>query len=455
MTLPRPFLTHKPAIARGLLILFAFTAWSLTAPANVALGLLVLLFLTEVPGHWAQLRREPAVLLLGGVLLVTLLLALRAAWLFPATAPGQWRAVSAWVAPFLFIVPAWWLRRNPGQVWAVLGAAGLGLLFGVLRKSDWSLLPLLFQGLRYDFGFAALGLAFLASVMLVGIILFRARITGLVIADRARPVLGWTLWTAGLALLLFVLVVTQSRGAALMLGIAGVCYGLIQWQVHRPPGTGADSGAATASGTGSATTPPRHRRLALAAALAFIALAGSLLWSTRDRQLADLRQLEAGSPAAMSWGEGASVSIRLDLARVGLSTFAASPLLGFGPGTGTTQFLVPERVVRVSDYQLAQAPAASHLHSVAIEVLTRFGLVGLLIAALLIAVLLRAYRALWIDPRAPLDLRAFLTLGGVMCFLYCLYDFRLVNLDIRFFCILFFGVLYRFALADQDLDRAA
>ena len=447
MTLPLTLATHKPAIARGLLILFAFTAWSLTAPANVALGLLVLLFLTEVPGHWAQLRREPALLLLGGVLVVTLLLALRAAWLYPATAPGQWRAVSAWVAPFLFIVPAWWLRRDPGQVWPVLGTAGLGLLFGVLRKSDWSLLPLLFEGLRYDFGFAALGLAFLASVMLVGMILFRARITGLVIAGRARPVLGWTLWGTGLGLLLFVLVVTQSRGAALMLGVAGLGYGLIQWKVHRRSDAGAGAGAAAA--------PPRHRRLALAAALAFIALAGSLLWTTRDRQLADLRQLEAGSPAAMSWGEGASVSIRLDLARVGLSAFAASPLLGFGPGTGTTEFLVPERIVRVSDYQLAQAPAASHLHSVALEVLARFGLVGLLIAALLIAVLLRAYRALWTDPRAAADLRAFLTLGGVMCFLYCLYDFRLVNLDIRFFCILFFGVLYRFVLADRDDPRPA
>lgn len=436
MSLPRPLLTHKPALARALLLAFAFFAWSLTGPANVALALLVMLFLTEIPGHWARLRREPAFLLLGGVLVLTLLLALRATWLFPTTAGEQWRAVSAWVAPFLFLVPAWWLRRDPGQGWAVLGVATLGLLFGVLRKSDWSLLPQMLAGLRYDFGFAALGLAFLASVTLVGVILCRGRITGIRIGGRPRPVLGWALWAAALAALLFLLVVTQSRGAALGLAVAGVGYALIQHRTHRR----------------TVAPAPGHRRLALAAAMVFIALAGSLLWTTRDRQIADLRGLTGGSLGQLSYEESASVAIRLNLATLGFQVFGAAPLLGFGPGTSTTEFLVPEQVVKVSDYQLVHAPAVSHLHSVAVEVLTRFGLLGLLIAGLLLAVLGRAYRVLWTDPRAPSDLRAFLTLGGVMSLLYCLYDFRLVNLDIRFFCILFFGVLYSFALADPDPD---
>jgi len=78
--------------------------------------------------------------------------------------------------------------------------------------------------------------------------------------------------------------------------------------------------------------------------------------------------------------------------------------------------------------------------------MSSFGLVGVLIAILLLWVLLRAYRGLWSDPRAAPDLRAFLTLGGIMLLLYCLYDFRVVNLDLRFFCILFLGVLYSFQL---------
>jgi len=146
--------------------------------------------LVRMHGGWHSGRSVGFGKLLLAVVLVTSLLAGRAAWIFPAIATDQWRAISAWNAPFLFFVIAWWLRRDPTQVWPVLGAAALGLACGVLRKSDWSLLPEMLDGMRYGFGFAALGLAFLASVMLVGLVLFRARITGLRIGGRARPGVG-------------------------------------------------------------------------------------------------------------------------------------------------------------------------------------------------------------------------------------------------------------------------
>jgi hypothetical protein len=440
MTLQSTILTRKPEIARVLLLIFAFTAWSFTTPANIALALLALLFLIEIPAHWRQLRREPAFLLLLGVLVITGALAVRAAWLFPTTASDQWRAISAWSAPFLFIIPAWWLRRDPTQVWAFMGAAALGLVVGILIKSDWSYLPdILLHKMRYDFGFAALGLAFIASVMLVGFLLFRARITGLRIDGRARPLLGWVLWVLGLASLLFVLAVTQSRGAAVGLATAGILYAFIQWRRHHP----------------EEVQHPHHGRLALGSALLLVALAVSLLWVTKDRQMADLRELRVGSQDELSYNSIASTAIRLNLASVGLRAFTASPLLGFGPGTSTTEFLLPQRVVAVSEYQLAHAPAASHLHSVVTEALVRFGLVGVLIAVLLLVVLGRAYRTLWSDPRAAPELRTFLTLGGVMLLLYCIYDFRLVNLDIRFFVILFFGVLYSFQLGSPGTRDCA
>ena len=171
--------------------------------------------------------------------------------------------------------------------------------------------------------------------------------------------------------------------------------------------------------------------------------------------MADLHELRVGSQDELSYNSIASTAIRLNLASVGLRAFAASPLLGFGPGTSTTEFLLPQRVVAVSEYQLAHAPAASHLHSVVTEALVRFGLVGVLIAVLLLVVLGRAYRTLWSDPRAAPELRTFLTLGGVMLLLYCIYDFRLVNLDIRFFVILFFGVLYSFQLGSPGTRDCA
>jgi O-antigen ligase len=190
-------------------------------------------------------------------------------------------------------------------------------------------------------------------------------------------------------------------------------------------------------------------RLVLGSAVLFVALAVALLWVTKGRQAEDWQELTVGSQGGELSYKG-SVAIRINLLGVGLRAFAERPALGFGPGTSTTEFLVPHRLVSVDDYQLANVPNFSHLHSVALEVMTRFGLLGLVIAALLSAVLLRAYRRLWSEARAAPDLVAFLTLGGAMLAVFCLYDFRVVNLDLRFFCILFLGVLYSFQVGGQD-----
>jgi len=67
-----------------------------------------------------------------------------------------------------------------------------------------------------------------------------------------------------------------------------------------------------------------------------------------------------------------------------------------------------------------------------------------------LAVLFRAYRSLWSETGPESDLRYFLVLGGVMMLLYCVYDFRLVHVDFRFFSILFLGILYSFHLPQVD-----
>ena len=422
--------THRPEIARVLLLIFAFCAWSLTAPANIALALLVLLFLWEIPGHRVRLSREPAFWLLAGVVLATTLLAVRASLLFPETLRDQWEGVSAWAAPFLFVVVAWWVRTAPEQVWDLLIAAPLGLALGVLRKSDWSLLPKVLEGMRYHFGYAALGLAFLVSVLLVGLWVFRVRILGVRVRGRRRPWLGWSLWIGGLAFALTILVVTQSRGAALMLAGAGLLYALIQWRSH---------GGRMRTGRSAAV---------LASGGLIVALASLLVWSTWDRQVEDWQKLTG---AGRTLYDG-SVAIRLNLIEVGATAFAERPLLGFGPGTSTTEYLVPQHLIPVADYHRAHVPEISHLHSVPLEILARFGLVGIAIAASLIAVLLRAYRGLWQDPEMAPDLRTFLTLGGIMTLLYCIYDFRIVTLDLRFFFILLLGMVYGLYLARQDLQ---
>jgi O-antigen ligase len=429
MTLP-----DRTRLAAGLLLLFAFSAWNLTGVANGALGLLTLLFLWDLPSHWPRLRRDPALLLLVAALGLTTLLALRAAALLPDTASEQWDSVGGWTLPFLFLVIAWWLRGDEWLIRAVLVAAAMGLVVGVLRKSDWSLLGEILGGLRYHFGYAALGLGFIVSVMLVGLVLFRQRILGLRLGGKSRPLIGWTLWVLGLAFAIAVLVVTQSRGSALSLGVVAVGFALFHLlRGARPLGHAG----------------PRPGRI-LSGLLIVLTLISLVLWSSRERIYYDLKSLApvAGDVASTRvMGYDSSSAIRLNLYGLGLQLFAARPLLGWGPGTSATEYLVPKRVVPVSDLHLTNAPKASHLHSVPIEILVRFGLAGLTLGLLFLVLMFQAYRRMWAGS-ADRELRLFLLTGGLLTLLFVLFDFRLIHLDLRFFFIAFFGILYSYRFAD-------
>lgn len=423
---PGRFLRERAAAF--LLALFAFSAWSLTGLAHACLFLLLALFLAELPRHWQLLSRDPACRLLIGVTLATTLLAWRAAQALPDTAADQWREIWDWSSPFLFVVVAWWVRGESPMIGRILIAACLGILLGVIRKTDWSLMGEVLQGMRFDFGQSGLGLGFIASVVLLGLLLFRSRILSLGVAGRPRPAAGWLVWILALAAFFGIFVATQSRGAALGLILVGLSYGAYRaWRTVRGPGL----------------SRPALVRIAVTAGL-MLALTGVLVGTIAERFSWDYEQA-AKSRSVDELSYGSSTATRINLYRIGLRLFAERPLLGWGPATSGTEYLVPAGVIPLSAYHRQNAPEWSHLHSVAIEVLVRFGLVGVLIAVWLFLVLGYGYRALWrARPEEGDPLRAFLMLGGILTLFYGLYDFRYVNVDIRFFLILFLGLVYGF-----------
>jgi O-antigen ligase len=433
--MPRYQLTpaDRESAARILLWVFAFSAWSLTGVAHAALFLLVCLFLLDLPDNWKVLRVEPAFWIMPIGVGLMLVLAWRATLLFPDTAIDQWRGVWVWVAPFLFVVVAWWIARDTAQVGRLMAAALLGLAVGVLRKTDWSHIPAVLTGLRYHFGYAALGLAFIAAVMLIGLLVFRRRITEFGDGTQPRPILGWALWIAALLFVATVLVVTQSRGAALSLVVAGVAF-----VVAGAFGRLKRGDAASARGSRRVTL----RLVYVSFVLGFAAL---LFWSTKDRLIADLTSF-ADAEEIKVQDYAASLGARVNLHRVAGQVIATRPLLGWGPGTSTTEYVVPRGLVAVTSHDREKVPSFSHLHSVALEILARFGLVGAALAIAFGILQLRAFRRLLTDSRATPELRRFFALSGVVVLLFVLYDFRLINVDFRFFSILYFGILYAYSL---------
>jgi O-antigen ligase len=442
--MPRYQLTpaRRESAARILLWVFAFSAWSLTGLAHAALFLLVGLFLLDLPDNWKIVKVEPAFWVLSIGVGLTLLLAWRASLLFPDISSDQWHGVWVWCAPLLFIVVAWWLARDTEQVWRLMAAAILGLAVGVLRKMDWSLIPDVLTGLRYHFGYAALGLAFIASVMLIGLLAFRRRIIPLRAGTQSRPVLGWVLWVGAMLFVATLLVVTQSRGAALSLAIAGTVFVVAstfgRWKLG-------DAGLHR----GSRRLTTRFFYISLV-----VGLASLFVWSTKDRVIADLDSFSDSDEIAIQ-DYAASLGARINLYRVASQVIATRPVLGWGPGTSTTEYVVPRDLVAIAPYDRDNIPKFSHLHSVVLEILVRFGLVGAGLAIALGTLLFRAFRHLLADGRATPDLRRFFALSGIVVLLFFLYDFRLINVDFRFFCILYFGILYAYSLDPSKKTAAA
>ena len=429
-------LPKKNGLVSGLLALFAFSAWNMTAVANAALAVLSLLFLVDLPKNWPRLRGDPGLLFVLATVAGTCLLALRATWLLPETAHDQFGAIGNWLAPLLLFVFAWWLRGDESRIYMVLAAAACGVVTGVLRKSDWSLLGEILNGLRYHFGYSALGLAFIVSVMLVGLIVFRRRILLLTIGDHARPVVGWTIWVLGVAFALVVLVVTEARGSALSLAL--VTFGYVALKI------------AEQSRRHGLTGP--QMRTASVMSLSVLVLVILVMSSSLDRTIYDVENLasRAGDDKVINYES--SLAIRLNLYRLGLQLFSARPFLGWGPGTSGTEYLVPHRAIPLSNYDVSHAAHASHLHSVPIEILVRFGLAGMGNSLLFLFLIIRAYRRLSALSEDR-ELKLFLQMGGVMTLLFCLFDFRLVHLDMRFFIISFFGIVYSYTFAEDPRSR--
>ncbi len=410
-------------LAAGLLILFAFSAWSLTGLANVALALLAALFVHDLPRHWPQLRRDPGLWLLFAVLLVTSLLALLAIWRFPATAIQQIDAIGSWNAPFLFVIIAWWLRADLRLMHQVLLAALLGLTLGILRKLDLSQLDAVLHGDRYDHaGTAILGLGFLISIAMLGLFLYRERLLTL----SPWRWFGGLIWTLLILFFAALLLVMQARGAMFGLMLAGI--------------------AAVRVNAGH--LPFRGRWRLPFVLLTLLLATTTLLWMSRERLTHDLNALVQTTEGA-SVRYDSSLGTRLNLYRVGLNVFAARPLIGWGPGSSATKLIIPARLLAVAPADLEQAPAWSHLHSIPLELLVRFGLVGAAIGVLLLILLIRAWRHLDTSRADPM-LADFLRLIAILTLWFSVYDFRLVNLDLRFFLILFLGILYSFSLFAPD-----
>lgn len=403
------------------LYLFAVSAWALR-PLAVAGCLLMLWALwRDRAASWPRLRRDA----LSWLLLALAAYALLRAGAATAAAPAHWRdqfGDALRIVYLLGLIPvAWYLRADEQRLLRCWFLAGAGFLLA--RLCYLAAAPTPADG-RLGLGLEPIAFGYYAATVLLGLLLLLPRPLSR-LGRRAQR--RWAL----LALLL---------GASLLQGII-LSQSRAVWLTLLP------LLAVVAAAVLARGLRRRDWRPAVAVLLAVLVLGGHLAVN-RDTLAARLgaeRQtwsaLLAGDLEAVSTGQGRarqhSVGIRVAMLREGLARWRQAPLLGHGPAAS-------KLTLRSSDVFLL--PRFNDYHNVPVDLLVRYGVVGLALflggAVLLVAGFGRGWRAGALGPATAL----FLACALALLLSSMLSNFRLLNWDFRYWLFLVAGPLasYRY-----------
>ena len=428
----RPSLRGVDRFAASALYLFALGVFAAPALANVGLGLLVLGAAARPRHTLLALTRHPA---WPALLALTVFLAAQAAVLALSSGLSEADiAVLADLAKLILLVPVGLaVAGKSSRAGRALALAGLSLLLCMaLHARPSELWQALSEGhTRLGFGLPAIAFGLYAATALLGVLLlvpnYAARLPSL--PRRALLVAAG----AALALIGIGLLTCRSRGAWLALALALPPCAVWAWRrggLPRPALAGL--GAVLVAGlvmNGEALA----RRLADDGAT-YRALVG----------LCDVPA--AGTPARLATLPADSVGLRLRLSGLALERWRERPWFGHGPDAGR------QIIVQADDPELA---AMAHLHNTYLELLVRFGVVGLAgfgaVLAGLGAGLHRAARAGTLPPQ----LGMFLTGTLAITLVWSAFDFRLLTQDFRFHVVLLAGIAFGLGLPRREAPCAS
>ncbi len=424
----------REGLARAGLVMvfvFALSAFTTTALANISLFLLLFCYLATIPENWAELRSNRIYRAMVVFALYVLLAAGVAGWQTPELMALQWEGAGGWILLLLFPLVGHWLRGRERLAPLLLFLLILGLLTDMARYvvQTWPSVLAGFRGTRAQFGLPQLVTGYYAAISVLSLIItarsfWRRRNWWMSLA----AVLVWLIVLLGM---LEALLMVQARGSWLALALVlPVSLVILLW--HYVSHTRGRSLAALLLGV-----------VTVGALLAYVGYSQQGVISQRAQaERSIVEQLFDGELDSLP---NSSVGIRAKLVVFGMEKWLERPLLGWGPAD--TRYLVDQH---------AERPVAimPHLHNTYLELLVRLGLVGTLVFAwlgwLLLSAFWRAYRA----GRVPFEIMLMVFSVLALTAIYGLTNFRMHHVDWRFPAILFFGVVYAYALGPLTAGQA-
>lgn len=377
---------HQYAELTALAGLYAIAAGMGGAKTLQSLGMLLLLIgslaVPVVLGR--RLAREP---LTAAVVLFFLYLMFSATYVAwgSGMALMHWDMARKMSRVLLLPIAAYWLMGRQDRVnrFLLFGLAGI-LVVVAEQIVHWGGVGPLFSGQRTGFRINPIWMGLNGSIAVLGLIAYRRRLIA-ASQDWLPPWTAFALWTFLLAIMLQVVIVSQSRGAYIAL-TAGL-FVLAAFRVHARAKRNVSITAGKVAG----------------AALVLVAVAAFIVsqWSTLEsRVLAEKSTIEAITNGDLRDLPTTPIGQRLYMYRAGLEAYTEKPWIGWGPDGSRT-------VIKRAD--IPESIRHDHLHNGPLDALVRFGLIGAMlfysIPALLVCSLWRA----WVRGRVPAPTACFLS----------------------------------------------
>jgi len=415
----------------GLYALLLFYQLNATV-SYVGLDLMILVFILQT-GRWLPiLRGDPVVRV---YLLLVLFVAGYARWAaheFPETSAAQWMAVSNCMHWLAFIPVAWIVRAEKKHLNLMLLLLAAGVLARILIHVEWSQLGSIFRWPRLGFGLTETVFAPLAGITALGVLLLAPRLMG----DTWRGVLLVGLGLIGLLIFLEALVLSQTRGvwlAAAVVYPVSLAVRYRDWLRRR---------------AFQSTKSLLWLALALALVGVFIQQNSGFLI---NRIQAEHVEAEPGTARIAIVGDkevklATSIGYRVIMLRIGWQRWLERPWLGWGPGSSEWLLQQAGNPLLNQDVPMQNGKAFSlhlpHLHSVYLEVLVRFGVLGAVLFFALPVLLLRGVWKAYSAGAIPWDYACFLLAGWGFTAIVAVFDFQIFKFAWRNYCVIWAALSY-------------
>lgn len=409
------------------LYLFAVAAFSQRALAVIGCLLMMYALWRERSTAWPQLRRSP---LFWSTLLLALYALLRTAWAAieaPQHAVLNIKDAARVLYLCGFVAVAWALRADHRRILRFFLLAAAGFVVARLWHFDWQFShPQPWWQTRLGLGLETIGMGYYAGTLLLGLVVFAPRI---VTAARSQGA------AAGRALLLTLLaaaalqwvILSQSRAAWLallpLLAIAAAFTAARTWRRGGMPALG----------------------LLGAPLLVLLLLAGfnaPTLLERLTQEKHTIDHLLTGNLDAISSGDARgwkhSIGTRITMLEAGYQHWLQAPVFGKGPAAAKLTLLA-------SDDRIL--PQYNDYHNAVLDILVRYGVIGLLIFLFCVKYTLASGWRAWRGGRLPADTALFLACAMALLLASSLTNFRLLNFDFRYWLFLLAAPMTTFTLA--------